>query len=732
MWWTAYSSRSTAVPVDIRHSGGTARVTINQQANGGKWNVLGSYSLIGGTTYTVTITSQPGPSSTCADAVQFAYLGGGGNQPPVANNDSAATPPNTPVTIDVIANDTDDVGINAASVAIVNPPTSGTAVPDGSGSVTYTPSGGFTGVDTFQYTVADGQGVASNPAMVAVTVNTVSAEVVIDNGGPGTSFTGVWQISGATGSYGSNSVWSRDGAKYTWSFTPTLSGNYQVSMWWTAYSSRSTAVPVDIQHSGGTARVTVNQQANGAKWNVLGTYSLVGGVTYTVTVTSQPGPSSTCADAVKFAYLGGGGNQPPVANNDSATTTPNTPVTIDVIANDTDDVGINAASVAIVNPPASGTAVPDGSGSVTYTPSGGFTGADTFTYTVADGQGAVSNQATVTVTVNAVSAEVVIDNGGPGTSFTGVWQISGASNPYGVNSVWSRDGAKYTWRFTPTLSGNYDVSMWWTSLSSRSRVVPVDIANAGRTSRITVNQQLNGGKWNSLGSYYLVAGVGYTVTITSQAGPSSTCADAVKFTFLANAVTFVAVGDSITAGSHDDIPADGTGYEPVLGTLLTAAKGYPNTVVNEGVSGDTSADGALSIPATLSMYPSAKHVLVMYGSNDAFVPAVPSGMGLLPGDAGYDGSYKDYMQKIITAILAAGKTPYLAEVPFTTYPNFSNASIQEYNVVIDELCVKNGIPVTPPPFYAHFQAHTEELADGLHPNGTGYQSVANLWFNAIP
>ena len=567
MWWTTWPSRSTAVPVDITHSGGTARVTINQQVNGGKWNSLGSYSLVAGVSYTVTITSQPGPSSTCADAVKFAYLGGGGvnqpplaandtatttkgtpvainvvandtddvginaasvaivtspaagtavpngsgsvtytpngtftgtdtftytvadgqgavsnaatvtvtvtipaqNQPPVAVNDSATTTKGTPVAINVVANDTDDVGINAASVAIVTSPGHGTAVPNGSGSVTYTPNGTFTGTDTFTYTVADGQAAVSNAATVTVTVNAVSAEVVIDNGGPGTSFTGGWDVSGATGSYGSNSVWSRDGAKYTWSFTPSASGNYDVSMWWTEWPSRSTAVPVDITHSGGTARVTINQQVNGGKWNSLGSYSLIAGVSYKVTITSQPGPSSTCADAVKFANLGGGGgvNQPPLARNDSATTTKGTPVAINVVANDTDDVGVVAASVAIVTSPGHGTAVPNGSGSVTYTPNGTFTGTDTFTYTVADGQGAVSNAATVTVTVNAVSAEVIIDNGGPGTSFTGGWDVSGASGSYGSNSVWSRDGAKYTWSFTPSASGNYEVSMWWTEWPSQ-------------------------------------------------------------------------------------------------------------------------------------------------------------------------------------------------------------------------------------------------------------------------
>jgi lysophospholipase L1-like esterase len=193
---------------------------------------------------------------------------------------------------------------------------------------------------------------------------------------------------------------------------------------------------------------------------------------------------------------------------------------------------------------------------------------------------------------------------------------------------------------------------------------------------------------------------------------------------------YVAVGDSITRGSHDDIFADGIGYEPILGNLLTAA------VANEGVSGTSSADGVASIPSVLSEYPSANYYLVMYGSNDAYndatTAAVPSGMGLFPGDPGYADSYKDNMQKIVSAIQAAGKTPYLAEVPYTSAPFRSDSMIQEYNVVIDELVLTNNISVVPPAFYAYFLAHQGELADGLHPNGTGYQSMANLWFNALP
>ena len=176
--------------------------------------------------------------------------------------------------------------------------------------------------------------------------------------------------------------------------------------------------------------------------------------------------------------------------------------------------------------------------------------------------------------------------------------------------------------------------------------------------------------------------------------------------------TYVAVGDSITAGS------DGTqnigGYEPTLADLLGVM------IENKGVSGATSADGADAIGATLSAYPSAKYYLILYGTNDAFIPAVTKS------------AYKNNMQTIISAIISAGKTPYLAKVPYATAAGFSDASIQEYNAAIDELRVSNGISAIAPDFYTWFLNHPSQLADGIHPNATGYQSMATLWFNALP
>ena len=264
--------------------------------------------------------------------------------------------------------------------------------------------------------------------------------IIIDNGGPGTSYTGTWAASDATNWYGTNSIWARDGATYTWSFIPSNTGSYSIKMWWTQWSSRSSNIPVDIKTGNNTSRVYINQQINGGKWNSIGTFSLTAGVTCSVTIISQPSPTSTCADAVEFTYTGGGGG----------------------------------------------------------------------------GEG---------------SSGLVIDNGSSGTSYTGTWAASDATNWYGTNSIWARDGATYTWSFIPANTGSYGIQMWWTEWPSRSTNIPIDIKYGSNTSRFYVNQQINGGKWNSIGTYSLTAGVKCSVTIISQPSPTSTCADAVQFIY---------------------------------------------------------------------------------------------------------------------------------------------------------------------------------------------------------
>jgi lysophospholipase L1-like esterase len=237
---------------------------------------------------------------------------------------------------------------------------------------------------------------------------------------------------------------------------------------------------------------------------------------------------------------------------------------------------------------------------------------------------------------------------------------------------------------------------------------------------------------------------------------------------------YVAFGDSITFGywhdfvSGDDVSTDGRnsgrGYPPILNDLLTAAKGYSHSVVNEGVSGDESIDGLNRLAAVLAAHPNANYFLILFGTNDSFenFPPTPSGVGLPPTDGGYPGTYKDYMQQIIDAVVLAGKTPFLAKVPLR-YGNcsrhsppdcvaFSDPSTAEenlfvrdqYNAVITELILVNGIEVTPgllldpPDFYSYFEdtsldikGKSVEFDDFLHPDGYGLQSMADLWLQAL-
>ncbi|MGB3612494.1 MAG: Ig-like domain-containing protein, partial [Elainellaceae cyanobacterium] len=122
--------------------------------------------------------------------------------------------------------------------------------------------------------------------------------------------------------------------------------------------------------------------------------------------------------------VGGAVNAPPIAVNDTATTTANTPVTIGVLANDSDPEDVVPAggitqidgTPAVVNQPialtAGGTATLLPNGTISYTPPAGFTGVAQFPYTVADSGGLTQN-ATVSVTVgNAPPAGPDNDNDG--------------------------------------------------------------------------------------------------------------------------------------------------------------------------------------------------------------------------------------------------------------------------------------------------------------------------------
>ena len=132
---------------------------------------------------------------------------------------------------------------------------------------------------------------------------------------------------------------------------------------------------------------------------------------------------------------GGGGsggqtNHPPVAYNDSYTVNQNNTLSVygsGVLGNDYDSDG-NTLSAYLGGYAAHGTVSLNTDGSFSYTPYYGYTGTDSFSYYVSDGQ-ATSNYATVSLTVNAVNHAPVAYSDSCTVDQNKTLNVSGSGSP---------------------------------------------------------------------------------------------------------------------------------------------------------------------------------------------------------------------------------------------------------------------------------------------------------------
>ncbi len=129
----------------------------------------------GSDSFTYTISDGHGGGATGTVNVTINPV----NDPPVAVNDGATTGQNTPVTISVLANDSDVDG-NALTVQSVTNPGHGIAVVNPNGTITYTPTANYNGADGFNYTISDGHG-GTATASVAITVSPPPPPVTLIN-----------------------------------------------------------------------------------------------------------------------------------------------------------------------------------------------------------------------------------------------------------------------------------------------------------------------------------------------------------------------------------------------------------------------------------------------------------------------------------------------------------------------------------------------------------------------
>ncbi len=151
----------TGLPLTITTVTQGANGTVT--SNGTTVTYTPAATFVGTDRFTYTITDGQGASSTAPVTVTVTPV----TQPPVAMADAAATPVGTPLTLAVLANDTDPTGL-PLTITTVTQGANGTVTSNGT-TVTYTPVATFVGTDRFTYTITDSQG-ASSTATVTITV----------------------------------------------------------------------------------------------------------------------------------------------------------------------------------------------------------------------------------------------------------------------------------------------------------------------------------------------------------------------------------------------------------------------------------------------------------------------------------------------------------------------------------------------------------------------------------
>ena len=284
--------------------------------------------------------------------------------PPVSRADSLTTAPGQSAMVDLLANDLAGPGgaaLDPASVVLVNYPANGSAQVNGAGELTYTPDEGFTGTERLDYTVADVDG--TRAAAAAVFLNSDSgnaAPVAADD----------------TGTTGLDSQ-----------------------------------VVIDVLDndsvSGGALDTATIEVTRAPRHGVLDLTATPGQVAYQpdsgfrgqdhfhYVVRSQAGVVSNAAEVTVSVAEDGA----PVVMNDYVQRLDDATLAINVLGNDRGlSLALDPSTLTMVGGPGQGAVVLDaGDGVFRYTPDDSFSGTDTFTYTVEDLGGTLSQTATVTI-----------------------------------------------------------------------------------------------------------------------------------------------------------------------------------------------------------------------------------------------------------------------------------------------------------------------------------------------
>ncbi len=284
------------------------------------------------------------------------------NDPPVAVDDFYTVLGNTTLTTTVangvLNNDSDpESDPLTVNTTPLSGPSNGTLTLNSDGTFTYIPNSGFSGPDSFDYEISDGNG------------GTTTATAFIDVSDPVTG-----PLDAMDDAVTTNEETLINIAVMANDDLPTT-GAFNIQSTTPPSNGAITVLP------NGTIDYTPNPDFFGTD-------------TFTYTLADASGRTSTATVTVTVLNV----QDPPVANADSGSTPEDTTLpSINILSNDSDpDNDPLTVTMAIA---ANGTVVINADGTIDYTPNPGFNGTDTVNYTISDGNGGFASS---TVLINVV------------------------------------------------------------------------------------------------------------------------------------------------------------------------------------------------------------------------------------------------------------------------------------------------------------------------------------------
>jgi len=290
---------------------------------------------------------------------------------------------------------------------------------------------------------------------------------------------------------------------------------------------------------------------------------------YTVTFNAGPtdvaGNALTPHSAITFTT----GISAASAVNDSATAIGSTAVDVDVLANDT---GYVASTVTVSTGASHGTATANSNGTITYIANVGFSGTDTFQYTVKDSGGHPSNSATVSMAVQATAPSSLTGALAPGATATANASTTGGgltSGQVGLDSALSQQ----------CVGGCFDFAVAGvTTGSSVTVVLPLTAvipANAVYRKLVSgVWRDFSSGNGDSIAS---AAAVSTGLTVCPAAGSSSYASGLTA----GNQCVQLTITDG--GANDEDSVANGTVLDPGgVGVMTVASSDVGSSPSNSG------------------------------------------------------------------------------------------------------------------------------------------------------